>query len=386
MQYMYYYNCMKDTLEKLEILAEDAQYDLACACGNSKQFDSSRKRGADGRWLYPVTVADGGRGLLLKTLQSNCCSSDCKYCPLRNNANARRCSLSPSETAAIFMDYHRRRPEIFGLFLSSGIVRDPDHTMQRLLDAAAILRRRYRFKGYIHLKIIPGASDAAIEEALNLATAVSLNIEAPGEKYFRKLSSCKQFERDIVHPLKLISSLTMRGAKYAKIKASTQFIVGAAGERDSEIVNYMDAVYNRLRFERVYFSAYQPGLGDASIPGEQNFSLAPEARFTREHRLYQCDFLLRTYGFNKDELVFEPDGSLSLTADPKEVWARNHPEFFPVDINRADKLELMRIPAVGAETAAKIIRLRAIHRLHSLADAGVKGRQLDKARPYAAAC
>ena len=376
---------MENSLKKLEILAEDAQYDLACACGNGKQFDSSRKRGADGRWLYPVTVAGGGRGLLLKTLQSNCCASDCKYCPLRNNANARRCSLSPAETARVFMDYHRRRPEIFGLFLSSGVVRDPDFTMQRLLDSAAILRRQYRFKGYIHLKIIPGASDAAVEEALSLATAVSLNIEAPGEKYFRTLSANKQFERDIVHPLKLISNLTMRGARYAKIKASTQFIVGAAGERDNEIINYMDAIYNRLRFERVYFSAYQPGLGDTSIPGERNFALTPEARFTREHRLYQCDFLLRTYGFQKDELVFEPDGSLSLSADPKEMWARNHPNFFPVNINKADKLELMRIPAIGAETAAKIIRLRAIHRLYSLTDAGVKGKQLEKARSFATA-
>ncbi len=376
---------MENTLKKLEILAEDAQYDLACACGSGKQFDSSRKRGEDGRWLYPVTVASGGRGLLLKTLQSNCCSNDCKYCPLRNNANARRCSLSPAETARIFMDYHRRRPEIFGMFLSSGIVRDPDFTMQRLLDTAAILRQYYRFKGYIHLKVIPGASDAAVEEALRLATAVSLNIEAPGEKYFRKLSDAKQFERDIVHPLKLISNLTARGSKYAKVKASTQFIVGAAGERDNEIVNYMDAIYTRLKFERVYFSAYQPGLGDASIPGEQNFHLAPEARFTREHRLYQCDFLLRTYGFKKDELVFERDGSLSLASDPKEVWAQSHPEFFPVNINKADKLELMRIPAIGAETAVKIIRLRAIHRLSSLMEAGLKGKQLQKAGPYACA-
>ncbi len=372
---------MNNTLKKLEILAEDAQYDLACACGNGK--DSTRKRGEDGRWLYPVTVAHGGKGLLLKTLQSNCCASDCKYCPLRSNANARRCSLSPAETAQLFMEYHRRRPEIFGLFLSSGIVRDADFTMQRLLDTVDILRRYYQFKGYVHVKVIPGASDAAVEEALRLATAVSLNIEAPGEKYFNKLSGTKQFERDIVHPLKLISNLTARGSKYSKVKATTQFIVGAAGEPDKDIINYVDAVYNRLKFERVYFSAYQPGLGDRSIPGEQNFSLKPEARFTREHRLYQCDFLFRTYGFKKEEIIFEQDGCLSLDADPKEIWARANPNFFPVNINKADKFELMRIPAIGAETASKIIKLRSIHRLYGLEDVGVKGKQLAKAKSYA---
>ncbi len=373
---------MENTLQKLDILSQDAQYDLACACGNGK--DTARKRGDEGRWLYPVTVAQGGSGLLLKTLQSNCCVSDCKYCPLRSNANARRCSLSPAETAKVFMDYYRRRPEVFGLFVSSGIVRNADHTMQRLIDTASILRNYHKFKGYIHLKVIPGASDAAIEEAVRLATAVSLNIEAPGAKYFDRLTHTKQFDRDIVRPMKLISDLTSRGAKYSKVKASTQFIVGAAGEQDREILNYVDAVYNRLNYERVYFSAYQPGLGDYTIPGEQAFNLTPDARFTREHRLYQCDFLLRTYGFQKNELIFEPDGNLSLSADPKEVWAKKHPEMFPVNINRADKFELMRIPGIGAETANKIIRLRGIHRLQSVRDI-VKGKQLEKAFAYTTA-
>ena len=191
---------MDGTLQKLDILSEASQYDLACACGTGKE--DRRHRGLDGRWLYPVPLPRGGYSVLLKTLLSNCCSNDCKYCPFRADANARRCSLTPEETARIFMEYYRRH-QVFGLFLSSGVIGTPDHTMQQLNAAAAILRRKYGFRGYVHLKIIPGASDAAVEEAVSLATAVSLNVETPGEKYFRKLSAAKNFNADIVRPIKL---------------------------------------------------------------------------------------------------------------------------------------------------------------------------------------
>lgn len=364
-----------DTIAKLDLLSEDSQYDLACACGTGK--DDRRRRGLDGKWLYPVP----GSGIMLKTLLTNTCTNDCKYCPLRSETNVRRCSLTPEETAKVFMEYMRRK-RLIGMFLSSGVIGTPDRTMEKLNATAEILRKKYRYRGYIHLKIIPGASQAAIEHSLSLASAVSLNIETPGRKHFEKLSDCKNFDSDIVTPLKFMAGQTSKGEKFSKVKCTTQFIVGASDESDSEIVKYMDGIYNRLNFQRVYFSAYQPGLGDGNIPGENNFELTPDARFTREHRLYQTDFLMRSYGFEFDELIFEKNGNLSLDADPKEIWAMHHPEYFPVNLNSASKEQILRVPGLGPITVRKIIKLRKIHRLKSLLDIGVKGKLGAKASKY----
>jgi len=323
-----------DTQEKLEILSADAQYDLACACSTSK--DEHRRRTSEGKWIYPVTLPSGGRSVLFKTLTSNVCTNDCKYCPLREQMDVRRVSLSPGETVKVFLDYYNQR-KVFGLFLSSGVLGSPDATMDRLNGAARLLRRRYGFRGYIHLKIIPGASDAAVQEAVSLASAVSLNIETPGEKNLAKLSQKKQYIRDIIEPIKLISRLTGRGSRYERVKQTTQFIVGAAGEQDAQIVKYMSGLYERLKMHRVYFSAYQRGLGDSSIAAEQ---VEPESKtdiLMREHRLYQVDFLLRKYAFAESDIIFENNGNLSLATDPKEAWAIRHPEFFPVNINKAAK-------------------------------------------------
>ena len=197
-----------DTQQKLEILSADAQYDLACACGTRE--DEHRRRGAQDKWIYPVTLPSGGTSVLFKTLISNVCSNDCKYCPLRADQDVRRCTLSEEETVNTFLDYFNRR-EVFGLFLSSGVLGTPDATMERLNRIARILRYKRGFRGYIHLKVIPGASANAIEEAVSLSTAVSLNIETPGAKHLAKLSSRKRFIEDIVEPIKLISRLTGTG-------------------------------------------------------------------------------------------------------------------------------------------------------------------------------
>ncbi|QSH40718.1 helix-hairpin-helix domain-containing protein [Lentisphaerota bacterium ZTH] len=368
-----------DTFKKLEILSEASQYDLACACGTGK--NDRRQRDGAGHWLYPVPLPQGGYSILLKTLLSSACANDCKYCPLRSDANARRCTLSADETARVFMDYYRRG-KVFGLFLSSGVTGNPDRTMERLNDTVRLLRLKHGFKGYVHLKIIPGASDAAVEEAVSLASAVSLNIETPGEQFFSQLSETKSFMDDIVRPVKLMSNLTASGARFSRVKCTTQFIVGAADENDSDIINYVDAVYNRLNFQRVYFSAYQPGLGDRNIPGEQRFELNPEDHLTREHRLYQCDFLFRQYGFQKNELFFDESGNLPLDCDPKKIWAERHLHLFPVDLNKADKEMLLRIPGVGPATVKKILNLRKIHSLQNLCEIGLKGRNLEKTLPY----
>lgn len=366
-------------MRKLEILSADSQYDLACACGTSAQ--DRRRRGLDGRWLYPVPLAAGGYGIMFKTLLSNGCTNDCRYCPLRSNANAQRCTLSPEEAARVFFEYQKKH-WLLGLFLSSGVMGTPDRTMERLLATARILRHHYQYRGYIHLKIIPGASEAAIEEALRLASAVSLNIEVPGRKHFEKLSEAKNFDRDIVAPLKYIAHETARGEKFSRIKCTTQFIVGASDETDHEIIGYMDGIYNRLKFERVYFSAYQPGLGEASLPGERNFSLHPEDRLTREHRLYQVDWLLRRYHFKTDELIFDAGGNLALDTDPKMIWAQHHPEFFPVRIRTADKESLLRVPGLGPVAVDRILQARRVCRITHLGVVGVKGKLAARACPY----
>lgn len=368
-----------NTQEKLEILSADAQYDLACACGTNR--DEGRRRGQDGRWIYPVTLPNGGRSVLFKSLISNVCTNDCRYCPLREEQDIRRCSLSPEETARVFLDYYSRK-KVFGLFLSSGVIGSPDATMDRLTATARLLRRRHGFKGYIHLKVIPGASAAAVEEAVSLASAVSLNIETPGQKNLAKLSSRKNYIRDIIEPIKLISRLTARGTRFARVKQTTQFIVGAAGESDAEIVKYMGGLYDRLRMQRIYFSAYQRGVGDASLDCGGDTWSDPSQAFVREHRLYQVDFLLRKYGFKDADIVFDPRGRLPLDADPKEVWARNHPERFPVDVNRASRLELLRVPGLGPLTVDRIVSQRACRRIRGLEDLGRVGSRLAKARSY----
>jgi len=370
-----------DTHGKLEIRSADAQYDLACACSCSK--DEHRQRSDDGKWIYPVTLPSGGKSTLFKTLISNVCANDCKYCPLRTDMDIRRCSLRPQETAQVFLDYYRQR-KVFGLFLSSGVLGSADATMDRLNAIARLLRKKYRFRGYIHLKIIPGASDAAIEEAVSLASAVSLNIETPGEANLAKLSAKKSYIEDIIEPIKLISKLTDKGMKYEKVKQTTQFIVGAAGEGDTEIVKYMFGLYERLKMHRIYFSAYQQGLGDESIAGEQVKLQKPADIFMREHRLYQVDFLLRKYGFEESDIVFEKNGNLSLTVDPKEAWALRHPEFFPVDVNRASKFSLLRVPGLGHVTVRRILERRKQALLRRIEDVGKVGVRLEKARKYMA--
>jgi predicted DNA-binding helix-hairpin-helix protein len=368
-----------DTIEKLKVLSEDSQYDLACACGTGK--NEHRRRGSEGKWLYPVVLPQGGYSVLLKTLLSNACANDCKYCPLRSETNVRRCTLQPEEVARVFMEY-QRRGRVSGLFLSSAVIRDADYTMDKINTAARLLRYKYGFRGYIHLKIIPGASDAAIEDALSLASAASLNIETPGKKHFAVLSNKKDYDKDILHPLKLMGRLTEKGMRFSRVKCTTQFIVGASDETDAEIVDSMFGLYDRMNFKRVYFSAYQKGLGDPDIPGERLFLTNGEKTFLREHRLYQVDFLNRKYGFKREDILFNESGSLRMDKDPKEVWAETHPEFYPVRLNTSDREALLRVPGLGPETVGKILKIRREKKIARPEDVGLKGKRFEKAKSY----
>ncbi|MEA3366690.1 MAG: radical SAM protein [Planctomycetota bacterium] len=367
--------------EKLRLLADEARYDISCACGSKENLDDHRRRGPDGLWLYPTSVPRGGTSVFLKTLLSSVCANDCRYCPLRAGRDTRRTTLDPSEIARLFMDYVRQR-EVWGLFLSSGVLGSPDNTMDRLLATARILRKRYRYRGFLHLKVIPGATDGAIEEALRLASAVSLNVEAPTPSTFRRLSSTKRYEHDIVRSVRLISRLTGPNGPHRRVKQTTQFVVGAADETDTQIVQATGRLYRRWGLNRVYFSAYQHGLGDPSLPGEQRRGPAGDV-LMREHRLYQVDWLIRKYGFAPDEIPFGNDGNLPLMADPKSVWADRHPERFPVDLNRADRHELLRVPGFGPVTVRRILACRrGGGRIHSLRQLGPMGRRLARAARY----
>lgn len=368
-----------DTREKLDLLARDAQYDLSCACGTKNNTDH-RKRSKNGSWLYPVTVPGGGTGIMLKTLMTNACSNDCKYCPLRSNQDHKRMAVTPDKLARFFMDI-KDKQGLIGLFLSSGVLDTPDRTMERLIDTAEILRKSYQYRGYIHIKIIPGASYTAIERAIALSSAVSLNIETPGVRHYSKLSDMKDYMRDIINPLKYMSSLTTKGAAYQKVGKTTQFIVGASDETDQEIITYLWGLYKRLEMNRIYFSAYQKGLGEKSIPGEAIITQEPTAHLIREHRLYQADFLVRTYGFSLEDFSYE-QGALSLDKDPKQVWADNHPEFFPVRLRSADRHELLRVPGLGPALVNRILTARKQSSLRSLDDIKIPRHLASKASSY----
>jgi len=367
-----------DTFEKLEILSRDAQYDLACACATKD--DEHRRRSREDKWIYPVVMPQGGTTFLFKTLLSNECRNNCKYCPLRAASDSARVTLSPQELAKTFLAYYRQG-RVSGLFLSSGACKNPDTAMGNINAAAQILRRS-AFRGYIHLKVIPGASEQAIRHSLSLATAVSLNIEAPGEDNFRQLSTTKDYVLDITAPIELISRLTRRGAPFAGVHQTTQFVVGAASETDQDILGSMGKLYGELKLNRVYFSAYQRGLGTPDLYGE-NSSVTNRDLLNREHRLYQADWLVRKYGFAVNEIPLDAGGYLSLAFDPKEHWAKLHPEFFPVNINRADKNTLLRVPGLGQIMVNRILAIRqAGSKINSFAALGKAGKVINKALPY----
>ncbi len=380
-----------DIREKMGILARDAQYDLSCACGTKNPAEHRRRKDSES-WFYPVTVAEGGSGIMLKTLLSNSCSGDCLYCPLRESHDTPRTTVQPEDLARFFIDICRTR-NLIGIFLSSGVISHPDFTMGKLIATSEILRKKYRYRGYIHTKIIPGSSRDTIREAVKYASAVSLNIETPGEKHFSLLSQKKNYSRDIINSLTYISHLTSKGGEFPRVHTTSQFIVGASDESDREILGYTSRMYTSLGYDRLYFSAYQAGLGDPSLPGEQRqrrlleqeFSLSPQeppSVLMREHRLYQADFLLRQYGFSYGDILFSNDGSLDLNRDPKELWAQNHPEFYPVSVKKGSKEALLRVPGIGPVTARKIISLRRDTPISDVATLGLSRAAFRKASPF----
>jgi len=366
---------MMDTLEKAQLLGQAAQYDTCMVCG----VEGHKKRDDLGRWIYPAKLPDGRIILMLKVLQTNVCEHDCLYCVNRKSADVRRVAFQPEELARLFMDMVRRGQAV-GLFLSSGVAGTADRSMGRMIDTATILRQRYGFQGYLHLKVLPGASRAAIEQAVRLADRVSVNLEAPSAACLARIGPDKDFEMGIRQRQQWIYELAQAGTGPGGVGLlpagqTTQLVVGAADESDREILTTVDALYRQVGLRRAYYSAFQPVPG---TPLEHH----PPTPVNREHRLYQADWLRRRYGFSFDELVFGPDGNLPLATDPKLLWAQTHPECFPLEVNTASRQELLRIPGIGPRTVDRILQARRQGRLQAPEHLKALGAVVDRALPY----
>jgi len=362
---------MMDTIDKVNILSKEARYDL-CSSYLCQGKEASRKRDAQGRWIYPAAMPNGKTILLFKVLMTSACDNDCLYCALRCSRDVPRTGFKPEELAQTFMELYQHRIAE-GLFLSSAVAGSSSAMMERMIKAVEIIRFKYRFTGYIHLKILPGASFDYVERAMNLSDRVSVNLEAPNPERLKMISGRKNFEEDLLKRMRWIKSLADQRGK--KAKHTTQFVVGAAGESDKEILETTTKLYKEVEISRAYFSAFQPLEG---TPLQDHPPTSP----AREHRLYQADFLFRDYGFKFDDLIFDGEGNLPLDADPKLIWAFNNPAFFPLEVNKAGKEELLRVPGLGPKSVSRILKMRAKERFHSLNELKGTGAVIKRATPF----
>ena len=318
-----------------------------------------------------VRLPGGGSTHLMRVMQTNACSLSCGYCPTFCGGKVKRTGLAPEEVARTFMEVHGKGLAQ-GLFLTSGVPGRAVRATDRMLAALDILRRRERFGGYIHIKLLPGAERAQVEEAARLANRISVNLEGPADGYVRRLSKEKDFSGDLLPKLEYAGQL-LREARYdprqaARVAgATTQFVVGAAGERDHEILGLVARLERERLLHHAHFSAFQPVVG---TPMEG----LPPTPAVREFRLYQAEHLLRQYGFRFDELVFDGTGNLPLDDDPKTAWALAHPEVFPLEVTRAAYEQLVRVPGIGPKAARTLVTARrrsAVRHVADLARLGV---------------
>jgi putative DNA modification/repair radical SAM protein len=360
-----------DAREKVDVLGRAAQYDV---CGEACGTDAARVRGNLDRWIYPAVMPDGKRVMLLKVLMTNACERNCAYCANRIGRDAPRTHFAPDELARLF-DQMVRRKLVQGMFLSSGIRGGSQRTMDRMLATIELVRARYQFNGYVHLKLLPGSTKAQVERAGQLADRVSVNLEAPNMERLARIAPNKGRE-ELLGPMRWASEFIRKGeGRWAPSGQTTQFVVGAADESDREILTTTSYLYKKLNLHRAYYSAFQP-VRNTPLEGK------PHTPTWREHRLYQCDFLFRLYGFALDELVFAPDGDLPRDADPKTMWAQVHPECYPVEVNRANRDALLRVPGIGPRSATRILTVRRDARLTTLRDLRKLGAVASRAAPY----
>ncbi len=357
-----------DLYQKISVLGPSAKYDT---CGPK---DFGKTTNIPG--VYHAKV--GGKRVcrLFKVLQSNVCRNNCFYCAFRRDRDCKRVTASSDEMASAFYSAYERRL-VDGFFLSSGVVNNSDATMTKMLDTAHILRNNYNYRGYLHLKIMPGTSEECIREAVSVSNRVSVNMESATEAGLAQLSPDKQLKSELFSTLAKTKSEIEKFKKKNKRAPSltTQFVVGAGEEKDRDLVTMTNLLYKRFGLSRVFYSAFRPVSG---TPLEHK----PAESVTREHRLYQSDFLMRFYKFDVGEIFFTKEGDLDTDKDPKTLWAENNPAFFPININKACYEDLLRIPGVGPVSARKIIREREFFPIWTLQRFAGMGIQTEKIVDY----
>ncbi|MBO9589750.1 putative DNA modification/repair radical SAM protein [Devosia sp.] len=376
---------------KLAILADAAKYDASCASSGSEKRDSSKTGGigsTEGSGICHSYAPDGRCISLLKLLLTNFCVYDCAYCINRSSSNVERARFSVDEVVRLTLDFYKRN-YIEGLFLSSGIIRSPDYTMEQMVRVARTLRETHLFAGYIHLKVIPNAAPELLAEAGRWADRLSANIELPTDVALEQFAPEKRPAEIRTAMARLRGKLDettedkkptkAKPEKFAPAGQSTQMIIGADKADDAAILTRAAGLYSGYRLKRVYYSAFSP-IPDAS----SRLPLAPPP-LMREHRLYQADWLIRFYGFDVPEIVAGGEGGhLDLAVDPKLAWALKHRASFPIDVNRADRELLLRVPGLGVSGVDRVISSRRHHRL-TLADLARLTASIDKVRPFIAA-
>jgi len=351
-----------DLMEKLTILTDAAKYDAACT---SSGVDRGGKKGMTGNTsaagICHAFAADGRCISLLKVLMTNACIYDCRYCVNRRSNDSRRAAFAPRELADLTMAFYRRN-YIEGLFLSSGIMKNPDYTCEQMIEALRVLREEYRFNGYIHAKAIPGADPRLIEQLGLLADRLSVNIELPSEQSLGLLAPDKS-KKAILRPMGFIQKRReeqkdalvryQHAPRFAPAGQSTQMMIGATPESDYQILRLTEGLYQTYRLKRVFYSAYVPAVEHSLLPARD-----VKPPLLREHRLYQADWLLRFYGFEASELLTPERPQFNLLIDPKCHWALAHMDRFPVEVNRAPYETLLRVPGIGVKGAQTILRAR----------------------------
>ncbi len=324
------------------------------------ELDERQKRAV---FVHPARLPGGQQVKLLKTLLTSACERDCHYCPFRAGRDFRRATFKPQEFAELFMKLYRSNMAE-GMFLSSGIAAGGANTQNKILDTAEILRKRLGFRGYLHLKIMPGAEKGQVLRLMQLADRVSINLEAPNKERLAKLAPHKDFFDELLRPLRWVEEIRQTQPGYKGWNGRwpstvTQFVAGGSDESDLELLTTTDWLMKNVRLKRAYFSAFSPVR---DTPMENKPAVEP----MREHRLYQASFLLRDYGFDLEDMPFARDGNLPLTTDPKLAWAQQNLQGRPLEINNADRRELLRIPGIGPKGAEAILNARRIGKLRDM--------------------
>ena len=353
--------------EKLAILADAAKYDVSCSSSGSNRKGVKGVLGNTSAFGICHSFTEDGRCIsLLKILLTNHCIYDCVYCVSRRSNDIKRAAFTVEEIVDLTINFYRRN-YIEGLFLSSGVFKDPNTTMERLVRVAKKLRLEERFNGYIHLKTIPGASDELIREAGLYADRLSINLEIPTkeglkllapEKDHKQMLSNVEFVKNELAINTIEKQKYKHAPKFAPAGQTTQMIIGATNETDQKIIHVADYMYQKLSLKRVYYSGYVPVLQDSRLP-----SLQSQVPVVRENRLYQADWLMRYYGFAPNEIVDDRQPFLDLEIDPKLAWALRNSHLFPIDINQAPREMLLRIPGVGVRSVQKILMTRKFQTL-----------------------